>query len=121
MRATPLVSRELFDQVEERAQRNNNPAKAIGLLNYPTRTTRRAGRIYPLRGRVHCGVCGRRMEGSRQKGSNWYRCRFVTLRGPAAADAAGHPRVLGIKEEVVLEAVFDFLARRIFGPERIQL
>ena len=35
------------------------------------------GRLYPLRGRVRCGLCGRRMEGSHQKGSNWYRCHFV--------------------------------------------
>jgi len=61
------------------------------------------------------------MEGSHQKGSNWYRCRFVTLRGPAAADASGHPRVLGIKEDIVLDAAFDFLGRRIFGPNRLWL
>lgn len=61
------------------------------------------------------------MEGSHQKGSNWYRCRFVTLRGPAAADASGHPRVLGIREDIVLDAAFDFLGRRIFGPNRLWL
>jgi hypothetical protein len=61
------------------------------------------------------------MEGSHQKGSNWYRCRFVTLRGPAAADASGHPRVLGIKEDIVLDAAFDFLGRRIFGLNRLWL
>ena len=117
----PLVSRELFDQVEARARRNNNPAKNIGPLDYPQRRLRRAGRVYPLRGRVRCGICGRRMEGSHQKGSNWYRCRFVTLRGPAAADATGHPRVLGIKEDIVLDAAFDFLGRRVFGPDRLSL
>lgn len=117
----PLVSRELFERVEERAQRNSNPAKDVGPLDYPPRRLRRAGRIYPLRGRVRCGICGRRMEGSHQKGSNWYRCRFVTLRGPAAADASGHPRVLGIKEDAVLDAAFDFLGRRIFGPDRLTL
>jgi site-specific DNA recombinase len=116
----PLVSRELFEQVEARAQRNN-PAKNLGPLGYPPRRLGRVGRIYPLRGRVRCGICGRRMEGSHQKGSNWYRCRFVTLRGPAAADASGHPRVLGIKEDIVLDAAFDFLGRRIFGPNRLGL
>jgi hypothetical protein len=30
------------------------------------------------------------MEGSHQKGKNWYRCRFVYQRGAIAADAAGH-------------------------------
>ena len=61
------------------------------------------------------------MEGSHQKGSNWYRCQFVYRRGIAAADAAGHPRVLGIREEVVLEPLFDFLGRRLFGPDRLRL
>jgi site-specific DNA recombinase len=117
----PLVDRELFERVEERAQRNSNPAKSIGPLAYPPRRLARAGRLYPLRGRVRCGICGRRMEGSHQKGSNWYRCRFVTLRGQAAAEVTGHPRVLGIKEEILLEATFDFLGRRIFGPERLDL
>ena len=41
----PLVSRELFEQVDERAQRNNNPGKIIGPLDYPPRRLRRAGRI----------------------------------------------------------------------------
>jgi site-specific DNA recombinase len=116
-----LVERDLFERVDERARRNNNPAKNIGPLDYPARKNGRTGRIYPLRGRVRCGICGRRMEGSHQKGSNWYRCRFVTLRGPAAADVSGHPRVLGIKEDTVLEATFDFLGRRIFGPNRLDL
>jgi hypothetical protein len=61
------------------------------------------------------------MEGSHRKGSNWYRCRFVTLRGPAAADASGHPRVVGIKEDTVLDAAFDLLGRCIFGPDRLRL
>ena len=61
------------------------------------------------------------MEGSHQKGSNWYRCQFVYKRGLAAADAAGHPRVLGIREEVILEPLLDFLGRRLFGPDRLRL
>jgi len=61
------------------------------------------------------------MGGSHQKGNNWYRCEYVSRRGPIAADVAGHPRVLGIKEETVLEAVLDFLGERVFGPERLRL
>ncbi len=61
------------------------------------------------------------MEGSHQKGSNWYGCQYVYRRGLAAADAAGHPRVLGINEENVLDPLFEFLGRRIFGPDRLFL
>ena len=61
------------------------------------------------------------MEGCNQRGNNWYRCQYVTRRGVVAADLAGHPRVLGIKEEKVLDAVNDFLAERLFGPDRLRL
>ena len=116
-----IVSRDLFDQVEGRAVRNHRGATLEAPKTYIQRSGRRNGRLYALRGRIHCRLCGRRMEGSHQKGSNWYRCQFVYRRGIAAADAAGHPRVLGIREEVVLEQLFDFLGRRLFGPDRLRL
>ena len=34
---------------------------------------------------------------------------------------AGHPRVLGIKEDVVLDALREFMADRLFGPDRLRL
>lgn len=123
--ATPtheaIVPRELFEAVEERAKRNGSPARPADPKHYPQRRQGRPGRLYVLRGRVRCGLCGRRMEGSHQKGSNWYRCQYARRRGEAAADIAGHPRVLGIKEEVVLDAVRGFMSERLFGPERLNL
>ena len=116
-----IVPRELFDAVEERATRNSNPARSAQPKHYPQRRRGRPGRFYVLRGRVRCGLCGRRMEGSHQKGSNWYRCQYVSRRGTAAANVAGHPRVLGIKEDVVLDAVRGFMSERLFGPERLVL
>ena len=116
-----LISKDLFELVEPQASRNEQQAKLAAPKQYAQRTGQRAGRLYPLRGRLRCGLCGRRMEGSHQKGANWYRCQFVNRRGLAAADAAGHPRVLGIKEDTILDALFDFLNRRLFGPQRLQL
>jgi site-specific DNA recombinase len=116
-----LVSRELFDTVEARARRNQVRSRTPQLNDYAHRARRRSGRFYLLRGRVHCGLCGRRMEGSHQKGSNWYRCQYVSRRGAAGADAAGHPRVLGIKEDAVLEPLLDFLSQRVFGLDRLRL
>lgn len=55
------------------------------------------------------------------KGSNYYRCRFSAGRGNSAADAAGHPRVLQIKEDTLLQAVLGFMDHRLFGPERLEL
>jgi hypothetical protein len=60
------------------------------------------------------------MEGSHLKGKNWYRRRFVYDRGAITADAAGHPRALGIKE-VILAELLDFTGKRIFGPARLRL
>ena len=71
----PIVDRELFEQVEERAQRNNNPAKNIGPLDYPPRRLRRIGRIYPLRGRVRAAAA-------------W---KAVTRKAPTGTTAASSP------------------------------
>ena len=117
----PLIPKELFDLVEERAARNEHQAKLTAPKQYIQRSGGRSARLYPLRGRVRCALCGRRMSGSHQKGANWYRCQFVDRHGIAAAKATGHPRVLGIKEEVVLLELFDFLSRRLFGPGRLDL
>lgn len=61
------------------------------------------------------------MEGGHQNGSNWYRCQYVSARGIAAADAAEHARTLGAKEDRLLDAAVNFLGRRLFGPERVQM
>jgi site-specific DNA recombinase len=58
----PIVSRELFDQVEERAQANGRAAKAgISCAAHKARRPK-AQRLYPLRGRLRCGMCEHRME-----------------------------------------------------------
>jgi hypothetical protein len=107
---------ELFDKVEERAQKNEAASKAPTARGHAGSSRGRTGRFYVLRGRVRCGICGRRMEGCNQRGNNRYRCQYVTRRGVVATDLAGHPRVLGIKEDKGLDAVNDFLAERLFGP-----
>lgn len=43
------------------------------------------------------------MEGTHQKGSNYYRCRVNATRGTNAARGAGHPGALQIKEDTVLK------------------
>jgi hypothetical protein len=116
----PIVSKELFDIVEERARRHEIRAETTP-ADYPQRRGRRNGRFYPLRGRVRCALSGRRMEGSFKKGSHWYRCRFEANRGGAAADAVGHPRALSVKEDAVIDALIDFMSRRLFGPDRLRL
>ena len=62
------------------AQRDRPEAARTPRL--PAANENRKGRLYPLRGRVRCSLCGRRMEGSHQRGNNWYRCRFVYNQAP---------------------------------------
>ena len=38
--------------------------------------TKTTGRTYVLSGRVHCGLCGHRMQGNPNHGENHYRCRY---------------------------------------------
>ena len=114
-----IVPKELFEQVEGRARQNLLVTKERP-AEYPPRRTRRAGRLYVLRGRVRCSLCGRRMEGTHQKGSNYYRCRVNANRGSSTANTAGHPGALQIKEDTVLEVVLKFMDRRLFGPDRLE-
>jgi site-specific DNA recombinase len=117
----PIVSRELFEMVEGRAQRNAQATKA-GMTRQSHKNVKpQARRLYPLRGRVRCAMCGHSMEGSHQKGSNWYRCQYARRRSDSAATVADHPKVLGIKEERLLGPILDFLSRRIFSADRLRL
>jgi site-specific DNA recombinase len=116
----PIVPKELFDAVEERARRNEIQITDAPAA-YPQRRARRDGRLYVLRGRVRCAMCGRRMEGTHQRHANWYRCRFEANRGAVAATVAGHPTALQIKEERIVEALIEFMGRRLFGPDRLRL
>jgi len=116
-----IVSRETYDAVERRARHNAAPPTNARPRRYRARRHGNGKRLYVLRGRVRCGLCGRRMEGSHQKGSNWYRCQYVYKRGLSAAEAAGHPKVLGIKEDVLLDAIRRVMAKHVFGPERLHL
>ena len=47
--------------------------------------------------------------------------KYARRRPGFDADLTGHPRDLGIKEDVVLEAVREFMAQRLFGPDRLRL
>ncbi len=113
-----LVSRELFEQVPERARMNENEQKDGMQRNAPAKRER-AGRFYVMRGRCVCDLCNHRMQGSTQKGSAYMRCLWSSGRGAAAVKATGHPGSLQVKEELFVEETIDFLATQVFAPEAI--
>ena len=64
----PLVSEELWDLAR----------KQMG-----KRSRSRTGRVYLLRSRIVCGLCGLKFTGTRGHGTIWYRCNGqLTGRGP---------------------------------------
>jgi DNA invertase Pin-like site-specific DNA recombinase len=72
-------------------------------------------RPYALRGRVRCGLCERRMEGTPRKARTYYRCAARTL-VPGSPVAATHPKNVYLPEPVVLDALNDWLGVA-FAPE----
>jgi hypothetical protein len=65
-------------------------------------------RPYPLRGRVRCALCERRMEGTPRKERTYYRCPARTL-VPGSPLLATHPKNVYLPEASVLTAVNDWL------------
>lgn len=97
------------------AATNENRARHGGARkNLGAQGSRSAKRTNPLRGRVFCEICGRRLSGTHQKGSNWYRCQFIDSRSTGAAAITAHPKSLQVKEAPIQEAVLDVLARRVY-------
>ena len=79
----------------QQPQRHAGGTRRARATPRPTRGAR------SIRSAVACAAASAddRMEGTHQKGSNWYRCQFVQRRSEAAADPRRSPPVLGIKED----------------------
>lgn len=76
-----------------------------------------AKRPYPLRGRVRCSLCERRMQGTPRKARTSYRCAARTL-VPGSAVLGTHPKNIYLPEVVVMEAVNEWLGQA-FGPDHL--
>lgn len=103
----PLVSDEDFDHVQRLLEVKGRRAVA--------RRPRSTGRVYPLRSRLHCGLCTRRMQGSWNNQQPYYRCTFPNEY--AMANHVAHPKSVYLKEADVLPVLDDWLAT-LFDPTR---
>lgn len=104
-----LVSMETFRAVQARmveARRGGKPRRGP-----------KTERPYLLRGRLRCGLCGRKLQGSWHHDEAYYRCSF----GAEYARSAelDHPKVVYLRERDLLPHVDAWLAR-IFDPENIE-
>jgi DNA invertase Pin-like site-specific DNA recombinase len=106
---TPLVDDEMFRQVQARLAAKK--ADQTG-----PREPKRSPHSYQLRGRMHCGICQRRMQGSWNNGKPHYRCVFPEQY--ALANQLQHPRSIYVREELIVPALDRWLARA-FSPSRL--
>src|SRR6266568_429573 len=72
---------------------------------------------YVLRGRLHCGYCGRRMQGQYSNREPYYRCRYP--REYALASHVRHPGNVYLREADLLPAIDNWLVT-IFAPHRLE-
>jgi hypothetical protein len=71
---------------------------------------------YALRGCVWCGLCGRRMQRHRVRGTAYYRCRLAAEY--ALANHVEHPLSINLREDAVIGRVDRWLVRE-FAPHRL--
>lgn len=100
----PLIKQADFDRVQEMLSRRARTATA------PKRTNR-SRHPYIFKSLVHCGICGRKMQG--QHGVAYYRCRFP--QEYALANKADRPRNVIMREDVLIKPLDTWLVQG-FGP-----
>jgi site-specific DNA recombinase len=84
--------------------------------------TTQPGRRYPLRARLRCNACQRRMHGITKRNRqgrpySYYVCSHDHTNPRLAAQYPDHPRVT-VREETISKAVAAFIAERLLGPDR---
>ncbi|MFC3898558.1 recombinase family protein [Lentzea rhizosphaerae] len=84
------------------------------LVRGPKKQTKRA---YPLRGRVKCGYCKRRMEGTPRGPRTYYRCALRTM-VPGSPALDGHPTNVYLPEAAVIERFNEWIDR-LFDPVNV--
>jgi site-specific DNA recombinase len=73
-------------------------------------------RTYVLRGRLYCGICGRKMQGQYSNGGPYYRCRYPSEY--ALANHVQHPRNVYLREHDIMPHLDHWLLRA-FSPHRL--
>jgi len=109
-----IIDVETFTDValRRRARAAGGLAGSRKLERGPKKATKR---VYPLRGRVRCGVCERRMEGSPRGDRTYYRCAARTI-VPGSPVLDRHPKNVYLPELAVLEALNKWIGR-VFDPK----
>ncbi|MDI5979833.1 recombinase family protein [Amycolatopsis magusensis] len=103
-----LIDVELFERAQQVMA-----AKGAGRN---TRERHRTVHRYVFRGLLHCGLCGRRMQGQQSRESLYYRCRFPNEYG--LANKVEHPRNVYLAERELVEPLDQWLCTAL-APHRL--
>jgi DNA invertase Pin-like site-specific DNA recombinase len=108
-----IVEVETFTQVQLR--RRSRAAGGLAGSRKLERGPKATKRVYSLRGRVRCGLCERRMEGTPRAERTYYRCAARTI-VPGSPLLKTHPKNVYLPERVVLDALNEWIGK-LFTPE----
>jgi site-specific DNA recombinase len=103
----PLVDQATFQAVQSRIATRSPHSR---------RTPRATPRPYLLRGRLHCALCERRLQGQWIRGEAYYRCRYPAEY--AAASSFQHPKSVYLRE-VDLVGHLDNWLTELFSPTNL--
>lgn len=80
-------------------------------------TTIRSNNNYLFRGRIHCDICGRKMQAEILRDTVYYRCRARTL-APGSPVQAAHPATINLREAELIEPLDNWLST-LFHQEHL--
>ena len=123
----PIISRATWDAAQQMAKAHGTSRDGPALSAHP-----QARRTYLLRGRVRCRPCQRRMYGVTRPSTRYYtggadvdHVYYLCPHDPGnpahQAQAPDHPVTVSVREDLLIGHARQFLAARIFGPDRTAL
>ena len=110
--STKPTHQPLVDQATYQAAQ----ARIAARSPHSPRTPRTTPRPYLLRGRLHCALCQRRLQGQWIRGEAYYRCRYPVEY--AAASGFQHPKSVYLREVDLVGRLDDWLAD-LFSPANL--
>ena len=113
-----IVSVELFTRAQ--LLRRTKSAGGLATARKAERGPSSTRRPYLLRGMVHCGACGRRMQGEVVRKATYYRCNVRTM-APGAAALASHPPTVNLREDAIVSAINGWIGQLFHPSQREQM
>jgi site-specific DNA recombinase len=122
-----IITRAMFDAAQTIAQQHRTATDDPNATPQP-----QARRSYPLRSRVRCRICQRRMRGVTRRSTayyagdpaasyTYYQCTHDPSHPRHTAAHPDHPNTVSIRQDTLTTLIRDFFDTRVFGPDRREL